>query len=77
MTFSIENGFFHPSPSLAAEKQGENEHFQPIENLKREWLLRAWGNVFFSSVRARMIFSISGPSGCLNLSAPSHRIRKR
>ena len=45
MKFSIENGFFIPSPSLAAEKHGpglnissENEHF------KREWFFRAWGN---------------------------------
>ena len=44
MTFSIENGFFIPSPSLAAEKQGpglkfssENEIFNPEkEKFKRE-----------------------------------------
>ena len=65
--------FFIPSPCLAAEKQGsgltfssENEIFNPEnEHFKREWFFRAWGNVFFfffSRVRARMIFSISGPS---------------
>ena len=40
MSFSIKNGFFIPSPSLATEKQGpglkfssENENFKPRMNI--------------------------------------------
>ena len=37
MKFSIENGFFIPGPSLAAEKQGLGLKFSiEIENFKRE-----------------------------------------
>ena len=73
MKFSIENGFFIPSPFLAAEKQGlglkfsnENEYFKPIMRLfQARMVLSCVGNGF-SCVRARFVFSISGPSGIRN-----------
>ena len=59
MKLSIENGFFIPSPSLAAEKQGlglkfsiENENFKPRMKIssENEHFVRAGGgggNGFF------------------------------
>ena len=64
--------FFIPSHSLAAEKQGpglkfsiENESFKPRMKISSENENFMRGGMVFSCVRARMIFSISGPSGCL------------
>ena len=71
MKFSIENVFFIPSPSLAAEKQGpglkfssENENFKPRMKISNENEIFVRGVMVFSCVRAGMIFfSIFGPSG--------------
>ena len=63
--FIIENGFFIPSPSLAAEKQGlglkissEDENFRPGMNISSENRSCVRGGYlfldFFSCVRARM-----------------------
>ena len=61
MKFSIENGFFIPGPSLAAEKQGlglkfsiENENFKPRMNFSSENEDFVRGGMVFSCVRARM-----------------------
>ena len=65
MEFSVENGLFNPSHSLAAEKQRpglksscENENFKPRTRLSSEngSFMRCVGECFFSfffSVRAR------------------------
>ena len=72
MRFSIENGFFIPSPSLAAEKQGlglnisiENENFKPRIKLSSENVNLCVGNevFFFLRVSENYFCSISGPSG--------------
>ena len=54
MNFSIENGFFIPGPSLAAEKQGlglkfsiENENFKPRMKLSSENENFVRGGMFF------------------------------
>ena len=73
MKFSIENGFFIPGPSLAAEKQGlglkfsiENEIFKPRMKISSENESFVRGRMFFSCVRARMNFCRSpGPLGSL------------
>ena len=63
MKFSIENGFFIPGPSLAAEKQGlglkfsiENEIFKPRMKISSENENFVRGGMVFSCVRARMNF---------------------
>ena len=63
MKFSIENGFFIPGPSLAAEKQGlglkfsiENEIFKPRMKMSSENEHCVRGGMVFSCVRARMNF---------------------
>ena len=63
MKFSIENGFFVPGPSLAAEKQGlglkcsiENENFKPRMKISSENDNFVRGGMVFSCVRARMNF---------------------
>ena len=63
MKFSIENGFFIPGSSLAAEKQGlglnfsiENEIFKPRMKISTENEHFVRGGLVFSCVRARMNF---------------------
>ena len=63
MKFSIENGFFIPGPSLAAEKQGlglkfsiENEIFKPRMKISSENESFVRGGMVFLCVRARMNF---------------------
>ena len=63
MRFSIENGFFIPGPSLAAEKQGsglkfsiENENCKPRMKFSSENENFVRGGMVFSCVRARMNF---------------------
>ena len=74
MKFSIENDFFIPGPSLAAEKQGlglkisiENEIFKLRMKFssENENFVRG-GMVFFMRSSEKRIFSIPRPSG-LNL----------
>ena len=63
MKFSIENGFFTPGSSLAAEKQGlglkssiENEIFKPRMKFSSANENFVRGGMVLSCVRARMIF---------------------
>ena len=68
MKFSIWNGFFNPSPSLPAEKQGpgskissENEHFKPRMNISSETVFSCMRecSFFFHGLEREWIFSIS------------------
>ena len=79
MKFSIENGFFIPGPSLAAEKQGlglkfsiENENFKPRMKISSENENFVRGGMVFSCVRARMNFFDPGPSGSRNKTADNN-----
>ena len=56
MKFSIENGFFIPSPSLAAEKQGPGLKFQARMKTSNENGSFVRGGMVYSCVRARMNF---------------------
>ena len=84
MKFSIENVFFIPGPSLAAENRAGDWNFQSGMNISnREWNSQAGMKVKLSFVRGGVIFhaserewffSILGPSGNFRKSAP--RVKK-
>ena len=76
MKFSIESGFFIPSPSLAAEKQGpglkfsiENETFKPRMNISSENGSFPGEGMFFLFMRSseNYFFRSPGPLGCLGV----------
>ena len=68
MKYSIENGFFILSPSLAAEKQGpglkfssENENFKPRMKISSENGSFVRGGMFFFRSSENEIFRSRGP----------------
>ena len=73
MKFSIENGFFIPSPSRAAEKQGaglksssENDKFKLRMKFQARMVLSCVGEWSFHAFERDELFRSSGPLGKQN-----------